>query len=127
MEGDVVTNGRAYLSTARWLDDVLCLTLCVESSSGGGAVCSFFLGAVSFFLAGLLLKLICSQARWTSIPFMLLGIAFGVFADAGYDFFVNDHDQNLWPFGIIMWWVVSPIPIAGGLALGMAIRSRGGD
>ena len=87
----------------------------------------FSLGAVGFFLAGLVLKLIFSQARWTSMPFILLGIAFGGFGDAAYDFFVNDHDQNLWPFGIVVWGVISPIPILGGLALGMAIRSRGGD
>jgi hypothetical protein len=105
-------------------------TFCVQrfgfSHNLGEESVLYSLGAVSFFLAGLVLKLICGQARWTSIPFMLLGIAFGVFADAAYDFYVNHYDQNLWPFGIIVWWVISPIPIAGGLALGMAIRSREG-
>ena len=85
----------------------------------------FSIGALGYFLAGFLLKLICSNARWTSIPFMLLGIAFGVLADAAFAFYVHHYDQNLWPFAIIMWWVIAPIPILGGLVLGMAIRSRG--
>jgi hypothetical protein len=85
----------------------------------------YALGAVGYFLTGASLKLICSAARWRSIPFVLLGIALGVFADAAYDFYVNHIDQNLWPVGIIVWWVIGIIPIAAGFALGGAIRSGG--
>src|SRR5262245_43022077 len=63
----------------------------------------YYLGAVAFFLTGLSLKLICNAAKWTSVLFVLLGIALGAFVDAAYDLYVNHVDQNLWPLGIIVW------------------------
>lgn len=51
-----------------------------------------------------------------------VSISAGVFADAQLDWYLRDYDRNLWPFEILIWWVLSPVPIIAGIMLGHAFR-----
>ena len=54
-----------------------------------------------------------------AVRFVMLGaVPFAVLTDAAYDFFVNRIDRNLFPFEIVFWWVVSPIPALIGYGFG---------
>ena len=44
----------------------------------------------------------------------LAGIVLGVIIDVTLDFFLRHYDRNLFPFEIIMWWIIAPLPILAG-------------
>ena len=55
---------------------------------------------------------------------MLAAIPFAVFLDATYDFFANHVDRNLFPFEIVFWWIVTPIPSLVGYGIGLLMTKR---
>lgn len=79
-------------------------------------------GALCFFLAATSVPIFFPKSSWASVFVMLGAIPFAVFADATYDFFVNRIDRNLFPFEIVFWWIVTPIPTLVGYGIGLLVR-----
>ena len=82
----------------------------------------YMLGIVVFFTASCVYRVRFSQARWTAILLILIGIPIGGLVDASYDSIFNHIDQNLWPFAMVFWWIVGIVPIALGYAVGRRIE-----
>jgi hypothetical protein len=66
---------------------------------------------------GLVLAVLLPQSKFYGGLIALAAIALGVPYDATIDFFWRGFDQNLWPFGIIIYWVLAPIPMIMGMLL----------
>ena len=86
-----------------------------------GGFLGWAMGAVFFLVAAFSVPLVYSKSRWACVFVMLGAVPFAVLTDAAYDFFLNRVDRNLFPFEIIFWWVVIPIPTLIGYGLGRYI------
>ncbi|HEY6199844.1 MAG TPA: hypothetical protein VI231_14635 [Candidatus Binatia bacterium] len=73
---------------------------------------------IILFLIGLFLAFFESTYTLFSGFIALASIAIGVTLDAMLDFDFRHYDRNLFPFEILIWWVVSPIPMILGVGLG---------
>jgi hypothetical protein len=82
------------------------------------------LGALFFFSIAASVPALFRACSWVCVLAMLGAIPFGVAADATYDFFVNHIDRNLFPFEIVFWWVVTPVPLLLGYGTGRLRHGR---
>lgn len=53
-----------------------------------------------------------------------VNISAGVFVDAQIDWSLRAYDRNLWPFEILIWWVLAPIPMITGIMLAYIFRKK---
>jgi hypothetical protein len=82
------------------------------------------LGSLLFFCIAASVPVLFQACSWVCVLAMLGAIPFGVAADATYDFFVNHIDRNLFPFEIVFWWVVTPVPLLLGYGTGRLRHGR---
>ncbi len=61
---------------------------------------------------------------WTTPVGLFAGIALGVFVNAVLDFAFRDIDHNLFPFEIVLFWIVAGPPVGFGIAFGQWLRHR---
>lgn len=56
------------------------------------------------------------------VGIVLGAIVPGVIIHAALDFHLRHFDRNLFPFEIVMWWIVAPLPLMGGIAIARLIK-----
>jgi hypothetical protein len=72
---------------------------------------------ILFFVMGMAVSRLAPspEAKLFVIVIAYVGIVFGVKLDAEMDFVLRHYDRNLYPFEIIIWWILAPIPLLGGI------------
>jgi len=84
----------------------------------------WIVAAVMFFIVALFIGGSYGAASALNIAIMGAGIAIGTFVDAAVAEGIFGKSRNLWPLGIVLFWVIGLIPILSGFALGRLVRSR---
>jgi hypothetical protein len=87
----------------------------------------YVVALIVFLLLGLLLGYFMKTATFAGV-LALAGVAVGVVLDVDLDWSFRGYDRNLWPFEIVIWWIVAPVPMIIGGILGkvFAGEKRGG-
>lgn len=80
------------------------------------------LGAAFFLLVSFVAGMRAPKPLWRLVPFILLGIAVGTILDAVIQPIWHNRDSNLWPLGILIWWVIGILPISVGVAIARIVR-----
>ena len=77
---------------------------------------------IVYFASALALGLTSAKRGWISVLSVFGGIAIGIVIDALLRPTLFHEDPNLWPFGIVIYWVVGLVPIPLGYLVGWLIK-----
>ena len=72
---------------------------------------AYGIGLVTISVSTFLITYKFREVKWVVFPLVMLGMAIGVIVDVVLDFYLNQVDRNLFPFEIVIWGVMLPIPI----------------
>jgi hypothetical protein len=80
--------------------------------------------AVAYFLVALFIGRVYGAASGFNILWMGLGIAIGTFVAAMVVEMFIGNSRNLWPFAIVIYWVIGILPVTIGVLLGAFWRTH---
>ncbi|MBX3646147.1 MAG: hypothetical protein KF766_00550 [Rhodocyclaceae bacterium] len=75
----------------------------------------FLIGALVFGACAAFSRKRLPRRSWSIATLIYLGVPIGTLVDVSVDSFLFDNDRNLFPFEIVLWWVIAAIPILIGL------------
>ncbi len=62
------------------------------------------------------------KRTWRHFFVIILLIPVGIFIDANIDFFIRNFDRNLFPFEIVILWIITPVLLLFGMGLRKLIK-----
>jgi hypothetical protein len=79
-----------------------------------------------FLIMGMALAYFAPQTRSKIVLIFCayVGIVLGVTIDATLDFFLRHYDRNLFPFEIVLWWIIAPLPLLVGVIAVQRTRDK---
>jgi len=80
-----------------------------------------FLGIGGFSIVVVVLGSLSQYRRVAVVPLTLVGVSVAVFVDA-----MTEPAQNLWPFDIVFWWLVSVVPMTCAFYVAKALQRKAG-
>jgi hypothetical protein len=89
-------------------------------TSAGILIAAFFLFGIGATWA----SWVSPMGRWAVALILYAGVPVGTLIDVIIDWVAFSHDRNMFPFEIIQWWVVGPIPVATGVFVGRTLRDQ---